>query len=76
MNRATIEERIILTHDCDYGELIFKYHYRPPGVILFKMKEFDPWEPAQLLLDLLEKQHDFNNKLSVIDADSIRERKY
>lgn len=33
MQKAIQEDRIILTFDSDYGELVFKYGYRPLAVI-------------------------------------------
>ena len=51
---AIQEERTILTHDNDYGKLIFKYGFRPPmGVILFKLSVFQPEDPAKLLLTII-----------------------
>ncbi|WP_420387435.1 DUF5615 family PIN-like protein [Roseivirga sp.] len=76
MNFAINENRIILTHDGDYGELIFKHHYRPPGVIYFRLTQFAPAEPSIILTNLIEEEYDFKNRLTVIDSDSIRERKF
>mgnify|MGYP001156213051 CR=1 FL=1 len=40
MDIAIREERLILTFDRDYGELIFKHNYRPQkGVIYLRIKE-------------------------------------
>lgn len=76
MHLSIEENRIILTHDSDYGELIFKHNYRPPGVIYFRLAQFDTDEPAQILTNLINQGYDFENRLTVIDSDSIRERKY
>ena len=35
MNIAIEELRTILTYDSDYGELIFKYGYKPPAGVIF-----------------------------------------
>lgn len=77
MAQAVAEQRTILTHDSDYGQLIFKHGYRPPeGVVYFRLSNFEPEEPAKILLDLIDTGHDFIKRLTVIDANSIRERKY
>ena len=75
MEIAIQTNRTILTHDRDYGELMFKYGYRPPaGVIYFRMKDYLPKEPAQVLLTLLaDTSFLFEGLHTVIDNDgSIR----
>ena len=72
------ENRTIVTFDSDYGELIFKFDYKPEfGVIYFRWNTFTPKEPGQLLLNLFQTTKiDFKNALTVIDRNSIRQRKY
>ncbi|MBK7937048.1 MAG: DUF5615 family PIN-like protein [Lewinellaceae bacterium] len=77
MEIAIESNRTILTHDRDYGELVFKYGYRPAaGVIYFRMKNYLPAEPAQVLLGLLSKPNfTFEGQHTVIDeTGSIRQR--
>jgi len=78
LNLAIREERTILTFDRDYGELIFKYGYKPDqGVIYFRIFGFKPEAPAQILLKMLKIQNlDFNRKITVIESETIRQRKY
>ena len=78
MEIASREDRIILTFDRDYGELIFKYGYKPSaGVILFRWDQFSPTEPGQFLVELLRNSSsDFRKCLTVISRNSIRQRKY
>ncbi len=77
MNQAIMEKRTVLTHDSDYGELVFKYGFKPSGgLVYFRLNEFEPDEPARILFDLIEKGHVFTNRLTVIDQNSIRERSY
>lgn len=72
------EERTILTFDRDYGELIFKEGFKPSkGVIYIRWHHYFPDEPALYLLKLFKKEsYNFDNKLTVIDKDKIRQRKY
>jgi predicted nuclease of predicted toxin-antitoxin system len=77
MEIAISTNRTILTHDRDYGELIFKYGYRPTaGVIYFRMKNYSPTEPALILLQYLSNtSFQFQSRLTVIDgANSFRQR--
>ncbi len=77
MEIAIREERIILTHDSDYGELIFKNGYKPKeGVVYFRIFDFKAEDPAKILLQLIERNLDFNNRLTVVDLQSIRQRIY
>jgi predicted nuclease of predicted toxin-antitoxin system len=78
MDIALREDLTILTFDRDYGELIFKYDYKPSaGVILFRWDHFSPTEPGQFLVELLRNSSfDFRKCLTVISRNSIRQRKY
>lgn len=67
----------ILTHDSDYGELIFRHGLKPEsGVVFFRIHEFEPKDPAKILIDLIEKKFSFSRSLTVIDKNSIRQRGY
>src|ERR1017187_5176509 len=69
MQIAIKENRTILTFDKDYGELIYKYGYKPlQGVIFLRLIEFTPTEPAELLLNLFEdKEFTFEGYFNVVD---------
>jgi predicted nuclease of predicted toxin-antitoxin system len=75
---AIQEERTILTFDRHYGELIFRYGYRPPaGVIYLRWRQFRPEDPGRYLAQLLTNTKiGFSHTLTVIDEDTIRQRKY
>lgn len=69
---AINENRTIITFDRDYGELIYKYGFRPPaGVIYLRMQSYQPEEPAELLLKLLNNPNlEFNGFFTVADERS------
>jgi predicted nuclease of predicted toxin-antitoxin system len=75
---AIEESRTIITFDRDYGELIFKYGYRPAhGVIYLRWKHYKPEDPGRYLVSLFKEcEVDFLSALTVIGDDSIRQRKY
>jgi len=78
MNIAINENRLILTFDRDYGELIFKYMYQPDmGVIYLRLDKYEPDEPGKIIESLLSNS-DFNTnrKLTVLSNDGIRQRSY
>jgi predicted nuclease of predicted toxin-antitoxin system len=75
MKIAIDEERTILTHDSDYGELIFKYGYKPQaGVIYFRIFDFEPEAPGVILLEIINNNLNFRKKLTVITETTIRQR--
>ncbi|MCY7346724.1 MAG: DUF5615 family PIN-like protein [Pyrinomonadaceae bacterium] len=71
------ENRTIITFDRDYGELIYKYGFRPPaGVIYLRMQNYQPEEPAELILKLLNNPNlECAGFFTVADEKSIRQRK-
>lgn len=75
---AMNENRTILTFDNDYGEIIFKYNLKPSsGIIYFRLGSYHPEEPANLLIDLInDSSLNFDNRITVVDKKSIRQRKY
>lgn len=75
---AIQEQRTIITFDKDYGELIFKHKLEPnEGIIFLRIDEYTPEEPGRLLETLLNSSDfDPQRKLTVLDRDSIRQRKY
>lgn len=74
---AVIEERIILTFDRDYGELIFKYRLEsPPAVVYFRTKGNSPEDAALILLSRIKTENlTLLDYFTVIDEEGIRQRK-
>jgi predicted nuclease of predicted toxin-antitoxin system len=75
---AQDENRIILTFDRDYGELIFKYHLHPKaGIIYLRLNKYKSDEPGKLIENLIQfSGFDTTNKLTVYDGRLIRQRVY
>ena len=72
---ANREQRIILTFDRDYGELIYKMKLPSPGgVVYFRFNPSNPDEPAYCILQLLSKGIMFENKFTVVERDRLRQR--
>src|SRR5665647_984817 len=78
MTIAINEVRTILTFDRDYGELIFRYDYKPEkGVIYLRLEEYEPQEPGLLIESIINnKEIDLTRALTVVDKNGIRQRKY
>ena len=74
--RAAREQRIILTFDRDYGELIYRLRLPPPqGLAYFRLDPLSPIEPAQILLRLLSDSNvALEGKFTVIERPALRQR--
>ncbi|MCK4303119.1 MAG: DUF5615 family PIN-like protein [Candidatus Eisenbacteria sp.] len=77
LHMATIEDRILITFDHDFGALVFRRATAAgPGVILFRLIPQAPDEPAQVLLSLMEQTDiRFKGRFTVIDRDRVRQRR-
>lgn len=76
INLSIDQDRIIITFDSDFGELVFKIGYKPKGVIFFRWKKFSPSEPGEYLHNLIEsKSVQFKGFFTVIDDNQIRQKK-
>jgi len=74
---AINEDRIILTFDRDYGELIFRHNYKPEqGVVYLRLTDFSPVEPGILVEQIINSKLDLSRALTVVDQHGIRQRKY
>lgn len=78
MKIAINEERIIMTFDRDYGELIFRHNYKPEqGVIYLRLDKYQPHEPELIIEEIItNKEIDLTRRLTVVDKNGIRQRKY
>ena len=58
--RAQAEQRIVVTHDKDFGELAFRSHLPTScGVILFRLTGSDPEIDNRRILDAIESRRDW-----------------
>ena len=61
-----------------YGELMFRYNVKPEkGVIYLRLENYTPADPGFIVEDILtNNQIDLTRALTVVDKNSIRQRKY
>ena len=74
LQHAIVENRIVLTFDSDIGTLIFRDGYRPPGLVYFRLTDYLPDEPGQLMLTMKDDNWPFLGNLCVVDNDAKRIR--
>lgn len=74
--RAVNQERIILTFDRDYGELIYRVRMPSPvGIVYFRYSPATPEEPAQDLIRLLSVEKiSLEQLFTVYERTQIRQR--
>jgi predicted nuclease of predicted toxin-antitoxin system len=73
--RAQAEERIVVTHDKDFGELAFRWHLPAScGVILLRLAGSGPDSDTNRILEALMSRTDWAGRFSVISDDRIRMR--
>lgn len=69
------QQRILLTFDKDFGELIFRRGLPAgSGVVLFRITPESPEEAADVALALVESQPDLRGSFCVVTRDRIRVR--
>ncbi len=76
LSRAAAEDRIVLTFDRDYGELIYRLKLPTPvGVLYFRFDPLTPEEPAEHLLRLLTVEGlSLGRKFTVVERERVRQR--
>jgi predicted nuclease of predicted toxin-antitoxin system len=73
---ARNEDRIIITFDKDYGELIYqrKISFKI-GIIFLRFIPKNSLETGKILIEILNNSNlDYKNKFTVIDREKIRQR--
>lgn len=72
---AELEQRLILTHDKDFGELSFRPKSpASAGVILLRLSGDNPDSDNRRVLEAIASRDDWENHFSVIEANRIRMR--
>ncbi len=68
----------MVTHDQDFGELVFKKGRKPrPGVILFRYEPARVDEVARRLQRMIDSGlYAFEQRLTAVDEERVRQRMY
>jgi predicted nuclease of predicted toxin-antitoxin system len=76
LKRAVREERVLLTFDRDFGEMIYKRKLpAPPGIVYLRFIPLSPQEVAVSLLDILKIDGlNLERKLTIVERNRIRQR--
>ena len=73
LNKANQEERILLTCDKDFGELIYRLKIISTGIVLLRLPDFDNDQKAKTILSCIrEHGSELAHSFTVITANKIR----
>jgi predicted nuclease of predicted toxin-antitoxin system len=73
ISKAVIENRIIVTRDKDFGELIYQNKVsKPAGIILIRLFGYQPDELISKIVTILCSREDWTGHFSVIRNKHIR----
>lgn len=76
LNIANKENRILITRDKDFGELIYRLNQPHAGIILIRLEGYPTTQRAELVGTIIRKHADeFANAFTVIQPKVIRIRK-
>ncbi len=73
IEKALHENRILITNDKDFGEKIFREHFKHKGVILLRLKNESSDNKIYVIQKLLEKYSEqLNNQFVVVTEKQVR----
>jgi len=76
LETASQADRILLTSDKDFGELVYRLKKVSAGVILLRVEELYPNEKAELLLKVIEERSaELPKSFTVIKKEMVRIRR-
>ena len=76
MQIANQQQRILITQDKDFGELVYRLKFTHYGIILIRLEGFAPDLKARIVTDLLKQHEDkLQNAFTVIQPNALRIRK-
>lgn len=73
LEAAAAENRLMLTEDKDFGELVFRDGFKSAGVVLLRMNaQRWPFKWTRLLGLILSEGDELHRRFTVIEQDGIR----
>jgi predicted nuclease of predicted toxin-antitoxin system len=76
LNLANEQNRILITSDKDFGELVFRLNKVHHGIILLRLEELSSKEKAKIILQVIQdRKQELINSFTVISEKFVRIRK-
>jgi predicted nuclease of predicted toxin-antitoxin system len=73
--RAQADQRVLVTHDKDFGELAFRFGLPAAcGIILFRLSGADPASDNRRVLEVLQSSVDWTGHFAAATEDRVRIR--
>jgi predicted nuclease of predicted toxin-antitoxin system len=73
--RAQAEQRVVVTHDKDFGELAFRCPLPAgSGIVLFRLSGGDPMSDNRRVLEVLRSSVEWTGHFAVVTDDRVRIR--
>ena len=73
LDRAQVEDRLIVTFDKDFGELAFRFGLpASSGIVLFRILASSPSRVARIARAALEARDDWTGHFAVVEESRIR----
>lgn len=73
LERARTEQRVLVTADTDFGEIIFRLRQSPSGVILLRLSG-TPQDQAELVSAVIPTRDDWIDRFTVVTDRRVRVR--
>lgn len=71
--QAVSENRIVVTHDKDFGELAYRWGLPPGGgIILLRLQKRNPKSDNHRILEVLQSDIEWEGQFSVVSDNQIR----
>ena len=76
IDRALAEDRLLITFDKDFGDLVFRRGAKAShGIVLFRIFQSSPAAVAERVVNVLTSRQDWAGHFSVVDDFAIRMRR-
>lgn len=56
LSRAVDEDRVLVTGDKDFGEMVYRRHLDVAGIVLVRLEGISPNEKASLVVEIVEQK--------------------
>jgi predicted nuclease of predicted toxin-antitoxin system len=75
ISRARSEQRLLITFDKDFGEMVFRQAANTThGIILFRISQPSSMAVSERIASVLDSRNDWSGHFSVVDDSTIRMR--
>jgi len=75
IRKAIAEDRIVVTNDRDFGELVFRFRFLPKGVLLLRLKDECAKNKVKIITSIIREHLDqLTGNFLIVTEKHIRKR--